>query len=76
MLGLAMIPGRHVVSMSVDERTINQHHQPHHHHHPQQTPQEGEEEDTTPGENNPPPLQVTGSAIQSSHALDPPSGYT
>ncbi|KAF2365345.1 LSM domain eukaryotic/archaea-type, partial [Trinorchestia longiramus] len=26
MLGLAMVPGRHIVSLSIDERTINQRH--------------------------------------------------
>lgn len=79
MLGLAMVPGRHVVSLSVDDRTINQRQQ---HLQQQQLQQQMKLDDPSLSLSSyKPPLADQSTATGSSgstqaQALDPPSGYT
>lgn len=75
MLGLAMVPGRHIVSLSVDDRTINQRHQL-----PQHKLDDRQASDPLAlslagGLKQLPTLEHQFTAPQTKE-LDPPSGYT
>ncbi|XP_018010215.1 N-alpha-acetyltransferase 38, NatC auxiliary subunit [Hyalella azteca] len=82
MLGLAMVPGRHIVSLSIDERTINQRH---HQQQPQFVLQDDPLEEQSAAELNAAAaaavtsaaaLNIDNSTLPITQSLDPPVGYT